>query len=129
MQGKGDNLVRRADPGAQRLYHLRAIGQAVIHHQNDFALAQWQKLPYYARKTYGTTQAPSTNLPHATDDLPAIWKSSTITLADTEYAYANFAIIACTIQQLEWLHLQRSGHERAVFDFVNEAWEGKWVVP
>ena len=108
---------------------IRAIGHTTIQHQNEFTLSQWKKLPYYGRKTYGTLQAPSTPLPHASDDLPAIWNSPTIKLADTAYAYVNFAIIACTIHHLEWLHLQRSGHQRAQFDFVDKAWTGKWLVP
>jgi len=108
---------------------IRAIGQAVIHHQDDLTLKQWQSLPTYGRKTYGTMQAPSTPLSHATDDLPPFWKSSTITLADTEYAYANFALIACKIHYLEWLHLQRSGHQRAQFEYVDGNWEGCWIVP
>lgn len=108
---------------------IRAIGHPTIHHQNEFTLAQWQTLPMYGRKTYGTFQAPSTPLQHASDDLPSSWKSPTITLAETEYAYANFAIISCEIKQVEWLHLQRSGHQRAQFDFVDGNWDGFWIVP
>ncbi len=108
---------------------IRAIGQATIYHQNELTLAQWQTLSTYGRKTYGTLQAPSTSLTRASDDLPIFWKSPLITLADTEYAYANFAIISCEINQLEWLHLQRSGHQRTQFDFVAENWEGSWIVP
>ncbi|MFK7981608.1 MAG: pyridoxamine 5'-phosphate oxidase family protein, partial [Saprospiraceae bacterium] len=66
---------------------IRAIGQTTIHHQDEQALVEWQKLPYYGRKTYGTVQAPSTPLPYASGDLPKIWTSPTIKLADTEYAY------------------------------------------
>ena len=108
---------------------IRAIGKIIIHHQNDFALEQWQFLPTYGRKTYGTTKPPSTPLLYSTDDLPPVWKSPTITLADTEYAYTNFAVIACEIHHLEWLYLQRSGHQRAQFDYGNDAWKGRWIVP
>lgn len=113
----------------EKKVQIRAIGKAIIHHQNDLALEQWQQLPTYGRKTYGTIQAPSTPLLHASDDLPLAWKSGTITLTDTEYAYANFAVIACKIHSMEWLNLQRSGHRRAKFDYVNGDWEGRWVVP
>ncbi len=108
---------------------LRAIGQATIHHQNDFTLARWQTLPTYGRKTYGTQQAPSTQLPTASDNLPTVWTLPEITLADTEYAYANFAVVTCEIHHLEWLHLQRSGHRRVQFDYENNDWKGRWIVP
>ncbi len=107
---------------------IRAIGNTTIHHQNELTLTQWKTLPTYGRKTYGTLQAPSTPLTQAADDLPPLWQSPTITLADTEYAYANFAVVSCEIYYLEWLHLQRSGHQRAQFNYV-QGWEGSWVVP
>ena len=90
---------------------------------------KWQQIPTYGRKTYGTLHAPSTPLTDVSDDLPASWKASTITLADTMYAYANFSVICCEINHLEWLHLKRSGHRRAQFDFVGGDWKGVWVVP
>jgi len=108
---------------------VRAIGQVTMNHQNDLTLAQWKTLPIYGRKTYGTQQAPSTPLKAASDNLPAIWKAAKLTLPDTEYAYTNFAVIACEIQQLEWLHLQRSGHLRAQFDYVDGEWNGCRMVP
>jgi len=108
---------------------LRAYGQVIIHHQNDLTLEKWQTLPTYGRKTYGTQQAPSTPLPYADDDLPNLWKVPEIDLAETEYAYANFAVVTCEINRLEWLHLQRSAHRRAVFEYVEQEWKGRWVVP
>jgi len=108
---------------------IRAYGATTIHYENDLTLEKWQTLPSYSRKTYGTQQAPSTPLPYASDDLPNLWKASEIDLADTEYAYANFAVVTCEINRLEWLHLQRSGHRRATFEFVREEWKGRWVVP
>ena len=107
---------------------IRAIGETFIHHQNDIALRNWKNIPTYGRKTYGTTQAPSTILDAASDDLPDSWKSESISLIDTEYAYANFAVVVCEIHELEWLHLQRTGHQRAKFVFNNN-WMGYWVVP
>jgi len=108
---------------------LRAYGVATIHHQNELTMEKWQSLPAYGRKPYGTQRAPSTPLPYATDDLPSLWKASEIDLIDTEYAYANFAVVTCEINRLEWLHLQRSGHRRTVFEFDGEVWKGRWVVP
>lgn len=108
---------------------IRAIGKATIHHQNELTKAKWQLLPAYGRKTYGTEHAPSTLLSHPSDDLPDCWKTNPIDLEQTEYAYANFAIVVCEINHLEWLHLQRTGHKRAKFDFINNAWEGQWIVP
>lgn len=108
---------------------IRANGQVIIHHQDNLALEKWQTLPYYGRKTYGTILSPATSIPKANDNLPPIWKEDAIELADTEYAYANFAVVVCDIHQLEWLALQRSGHQRAQFSFIHSEWEGNWMVP
>lgn len=108
---------------------IRAIGKTIIHHEDDLTATIWKSLPSYGRKTYGTTQAPSTSLTALSDDLPALWKEKEIELTATEYAYKNFAVIGCEIETLEWLHLQRSGHQRAQFSFVNGDWEGSWIVP
>lgn len=109
---------------------LRAYGEAKVHHQNDLTLKTWQTLPSFRRKTYGTQQAPSTPLSYADDDLPNHWKETGIDLAQTEYAYANFAVVTCAINRLEWLHLEPSGHRRALFEFVGKKkWKNSWIVP
>lgn len=108
---------------------ISAKGMVTIHHQNELTLEKWKDLPTYGRKTYGTTLPPSTRLATDSDNLPSSWKAKTITLESTEYAYANFAVVTCKIQQLEWLHLQRSGHQRANFIFEDEIWKGEWMVP
>lgn len=126
----------KANPSLNWLFYhpkkscqIRASGQVIIHHQDTLALERWQTLPYYGRKTYGTTLSPATSISTADDNLPPFWKKDAIELAETEYAYANFAVVACKIHQLEWLELQRSGHRRAIFSFINSEWEGNWMVP
>lgn len=108
---------------------IRAIGKAKIHYQDELANQHWQNIPSYGRKTYGTVQAPSTMIKESSDNLPDLWKGEEIAMAKTEYAYANFALIVCEITALEWLHLQRSGHQRAKFSWINDEWVGEWLVP
>lgn len=108
---------------------IRVNGRATIHYQNELTLEKWQSLPYYSRKTYGTMLPPSTPLSIVDDNLPDLWQKETVPLTETEYAYANFAVVVCEINHLEWLSLQRSGHQRAMFNFVNNAWQGGWIVP
>jgi len=100
-----------------------------IHQEDEETLARWQSLPSYGRKTYGTIQAPSSPLMEPSDDLPDFWKVEEIDLAKTEYAYKNFAVIVCEITELEWLHLQRSGHQRVQFRYEEGDWKGSWIVP
>ncbi|MEM6316256.1 MAG: pyridoxamine 5'-phosphate oxidase family protein [Bacteroidota bacterium] len=108
---------------------IRAVGQVVFHHQNDIALEKWRSIPSYGRKTYGTRRAPGTVVDESTDDLPSLWQTNSIDLSDTEYAYEHFAVGLCTIDYFEWLHLQRAGHRRAEFAYVESRWEGTWLVP
>ena len=114
-------------PGQQ--IQLRAFGKTTIHSQNVLTLENWQKIPVYGRKTYGTLNAPGHPLAFPNDDLPAIWTTEDIELAQTEYAYNNFAVIVCKINKFEWLSLKRTGHQRAQFIFQKNEWIGQWVVP
>lgn len=110
-------------------FQIRATGSTTIQDKNKLTEQIWKNLPSYGRKTYGTIQSPSTPLSQLSDDLPTLWKKEEIELADTEYAYENFAVVVSEIGALEWLLLQRSGHQRARFVFDNDEWDGQWIVP
>ena len=113
----------------KKAIQIRAVSQGIIHHKNELAKSYWQQIPWYGRKTYGTTQAPATPLPHASDNLPDLWKQPDVPLSETEYAFKNFAAVVCTVTQLEWLYLDRNGHRRAIFQYEDEAWSGQFIVP
>lgn len=108
---------------------LKAISSVKIHHQDAIALENWKEIPSYGLKTYATLQAPSTPLSQPRNDLPTFWTSEKIEKTQTAYTYNNFAVVVTTIKELEWLHLQRSGNQRARFTFINGQWDGTWIVP
>lgn len=108
---------------------IRALGKAKIFHQDELTKRHWQTLPWYGRKTYGTIQSPSSTLQESSDDLPDLWRKTEVDIAETAYAYQNFVVIVCEITELEWLHLDRSGHQRAHFSYLDDDWKGSWIVP
>ena len=70
----------------------------------------WRQLPKHARKAYATLHAPGSVLPAAGTDLPAEWES--LELAETEYAFAHFAVLTTRLEWAEVLHLDRNGNTR-----------------
>lgn len=99
-----------------------------LHHQDELAKMYWERIPIHGRKTYAALQAPGTPVETATDGLPDFWDAE-IDLQATEYAFANFAVMLCQVEKMEALLLHREGHQRAQFAWVNEQWEGAWLIP
>ena len=108
---------------------LRLRGHGSFENQTDRCRAIWDNLPVHGRKTYGTVQAPGQILDDADDDLPAFWQQSDVEKERTDYAFAHFAVGTLLVQEIEWLLLDRQGHQRAAFNWVEDGWRGNWLVP
>ncbi|MEM6372686.1 MAG: pyridoxamine 5'-phosphate oxidase family protein [Pseudomonadota bacterium] len=76
--------------------------------------AQWDKVPFASRVSYGTQPVPGTPIPHV-------------------YAYekpaerSRFAVLHCHLVALDLVHLG-ARHRRAVFS-AKDGWAGTWVAP
>jgi len=99
---------------------IHALGQAVIHHGNNIAREAWQKVPAENRMNYETEFAPGTRLPKMDTARPA---------GETGAGFANFAVVATGVDQLEWLFLRPDGHRRAAFTWDGERFAGHWLAP
>lgn len=85
---------------AERREQLRLTARAEIHHGDALAQAHWQALPPPARTEYAAVAAPG--VPLSADGSPR----------DPAAAAAHFAVIACRVQALDYLQLDRAGHRR-----------------
>ncbi|MEL6923195.1 MAG: pyridoxamine 5'-phosphate oxidase family protein [Bacteroidota bacterium] len=108
---------------------LRALGTTELHRDDTFAERHWKNMSVHGRKAYATTAAPGSSLSHADDGLAAAWKEASPTATMVEEAYGHFVVGVCTIQQLEYLKLDREGHRRAQFKYDGAQWNASWLVP
>ncbi len=115
------------DAGAK--IQLRACGIATVVRTGPVADAAWAATSTSGRRSYLTIDAPGSVSEIATSGLPETMNGSAPTIGESEVGRANFAIVVVVLDRLEWLHLAASGHRRAAFTRVGEAWTGTWLVP
>ncbi len=116
---------------ARKNLQIRLKAQAQIHHQDDFAQAQWDKTSTGSLKIYATDPAPGTETAGPMAGLPAGWEDKRLERSDVEVGKKNFAVISTEVYAVDWLWLGRAGHRRARFAWQAEAGAlvGSWVIP
>ena len=88
----------------------------------------WEGLDKHSRRAYATLRAPGTGLPEAGTGLPDDWESRT--LAETEYAFAHFAVFTTRLEWAEVLHLDRGGNTRIGATRTDAGrWTFKYLTP
>ncbi len=116
------------DPGAK--VQIRASGRASLIRTGPLADAAWAATSTSGRRSYLTTLPPGTVSNTATSGLPRSFEQTVPTVSESEAGRANFAIVAVTLDRLEWLHLASTGHRRAAFTRGGESgWTGVWLIP
>ncbi len=111
----------------KRHLQIRCTGNMVIHQQDDLSGEFWQQLSKPGRKAYATRLDPGTPLPAYTDGLPDNW--SELDLSETDKYQENFALLVHQVEDMDVLHLEREGHQRARFEWENDQWQSTWLVP
>ena len=108
----------------QEKLQLKLHGCAVLHTDDDFADACWERSTARSRVCYHTGNGPGTPV----DAPPAAPRP--ITDADDEaVARSHFAAIACRVDFMEWLYLSGEGHRRAKIEFDGATPTASWVTP
>ncbi|MEO9463372.1 MAG: pyridoxamine 5'-phosphate oxidase family protein [Marinomonas sp.] len=108
---------------------IRARGTGRIEHYGPVADAAWESSTTFARRCYLAEDAPGAVSQMGTSGLPE-WAEG-IQPSEDQVAPAreNFAVLLVTLERLDWLYLDNSGHRRAVFTDGAEGWAGEWAVP
>ena len=114
---------------AKKKLQIEASGIGIVAHQDERCRSFWQQINVQGRQSYATDKAPGSL--HLQDEgfLTKDWPKNDSDLSQTEWAFANFALIEMHIDTLDVLHLHQDGHQRARFDWENGEWNGHWVVP
>ena len=99
---------------AKRKWQMRVVATARLHHDDTYAITQWQALSASAQRIYGLQHCPGVSI----EDPEAAF-----TFNDKAQAQANFGVICMTPLELESLQLQRPDkthyHVRAKWDIAN----------
>lgn len=112
----------------RKQWQIRVRGDITLHHEDDVAQSHWSKQSIVSRANYASELVPGTVTDECTDGLPHGWNSN-MDIADTEFAFANFAVIALEVAEMDTLLLHRAGHQRAHFTWKNGSWQKNWLVP
>lgn len=108
---------------------IRARGIGRIEHYGPIANAAWEESTTFARRCYLAEAAPGNASDLGTSGLPEWAEGLQPSEEQVAPARDNFAVLLITLDSLDWLYLANSGHRRAQFTFVDEGWNGSWVVP
>ncbi len=112
-----------------RKLQIRAKGTLRVHTQDDITRAAWETTKLMSRRAYLTEFGSGTVLDQPQSGLSPEMEDRSPTLAESEAGYANFAVCVTTVTRLERLHLAARGHQRAVFNWNVEKFEGAWLAP
>ena len=96
---------------------LRVRGKVTQHHKDDASDTMWGCTSAGAKKTYGVAPAPSSPI------------STPMGYDLNEDGYEYFGVVRCYFDWMDWLHLARGGHQRAIFQRTNGEWSGTYVAP
>ncbi len=135
---RSDKIERfRADPRVGLLFYdrelriqLRASGTATVHDDDALADAAWGRSSLSSRRCYLAPMAPSSTIDAFSPNLPPDLLHRVPEAAVSEEGRANFSLVVCHLDVMEWLHLRHDGHVRARF-----AWDASggcsatWLAP
>ena len=105
------------DPASQ--VQLRATGIAGVHRSGEWVDAVWSALPARSRQVYFVQDAPGTRIESPADEGSL----------GPENARTNFAVIACRIDELDWVLLSPESNTRARFEWSRLNVQSSWLAP
>jgi len=100
-----------------------------INNRNDITKIIWDKTNLMSRKCYLTIKAPSSITDNPEDGINLDLKGREPTKADSEMGYKNFTVIESKIIEIDWLHLDASGHRRLNIKLKNKKPSFDWIIP
>jgi pyridoxamine 5'-phosphate oxidase len=115
---------------SDRKIQFRLTGKATVHTEDPLTDRHWQQASPSNRRSYLAIPAPGSPQPQPGSGLPAGLDTREPTPEESEKGRVNFAVISLQVQHLDWLHLARGGHRRAMFSYKEgKIAEAGWVVP
>jgi 3-hydroxyisobutyrate dehydrogenase len=115
---------------SERKIQLRLSARATIHTSDALADQHWQGASLSNRRSYLAIPAPGSEQPQPTSGLPDGLDTREPTQQESKKGRINFALIAIVVHHLDYLHLAKGGHRRAIFKYDGgKLAEASWIVP
>jgi 3-hydroxyisobutyrate dehydrogenase len=115
---------------SERKIQLRLSGTATVHTTDSLSEEHWQQASPSNRRSYLAIPAPGSPQLDPTSGLPEGLDTREPSLEESESGRANFAVISIQVQHLDYLHLAKGGHRRAMFRYEEgKLMEASWVIP
>ncbi len=112
------------------LTQLRVSAQASIHGSDAVADAAWQATGLFSRRCYLQEPGPSQPVAGPTSALPRGLAARAPEVLESEAGRANFTVVLCRIEAIDWFYLNASGHRRARFAWdADGRLEAGWLAP
>jgi pyridoxine/pyridoxamine 5'-phosphate oxidase len=108
---------------------IRLEATATLHTDDFLAHASWQETPLTNRREYLSTMPPSTPVAEPLSGLPEEVLQKELTIEESEKGRVNFMVVASRIHTMDWLHLDRQGHQRAQFSHTENGASAHWIIP
>lgn len=108
---------------------VRAGGAVSLHTDDDLADQQWRAARLSSRRCYLSEPGPGQALDGPGVTLPDDLVDRVPTEAEASQGRGNFAVIACTVDDIDCLMLRYQGHRRLRFSWREGRWHGRWVAP
>jgi pyridoxamine 5'-phosphate oxidase len=108
---------------------IRASGAAFLHHEDELADQRWSASKVMSRRCYLAPHAPGAATPGPDPNLPEdVRDARGFTAERASPGRANFAVIRCVVDRLDWLGLSGHGHTRAALSWdTSGAVTATWV--
>ncbi|GAB4024499.1 pyridoxamine 5'-phosphate oxidase family protein [Spirosoma koreense] len=113
---------------SKRQVQLRLVVETRLHTDDYIADGHWKKLGLSSRKAYLSEKTPGSEQPQPYPGYPEEWVDKLPTPEASEAGRVNFAVIECRVLAMEYLHLSRSGQQRACFQYEPES-KMVWLAP
>lgn len=108
---------------------LRCWVSTTIHTTDAVADGHWTKIGEGSRKMYLSEHEPGSVQPSAYPGFPVQLGERLPTPAESEAGRPNFAVVACKVLTMDYLHLSRAGQTRAAFTYKGEEVSRNWLAP
>lgn len=123
---KNNNISALLYNGPSRI-QLRLKGKAILHQNDEVTEDSWQRTSLSGRRSYLTTNSPSSTSNKPTSGLALKYETEDFTLEESEVGKVNFGVISVEVDSIDWLWLNHAGHRRAFFNYSNNQFN--WLIP
>ncbi|TVQ63955.1 MAG: flavin-binding protein [Phycisphaerales bacterium] len=117
------------DPASK--VQLRVRSRAEVLTTGEIVDQRWANTRAMGRRCYLAPRTPGVSVGDQPDpNLPEALRHREPTEQESKPGRANFAVVRCAIESVDWLHLRHDGHRRAQFVFRDRKPDGgAWLAP